>query len=258
MPLGTLGSNLSHDVVLTSSDGYTLGLMLASVEQVKKAWQVSEIPAPTGTRVSNIGAGLQDSPPEMAATVYRDDHSAGMGPSIILNDAKDYMTGNVMTSVVGKVIKPPFSQDISLPTSEGKVRCWGEFSSALYCSDGRYLHRSTNGSTFAQVLDTGVGNRVSSFVNYGNATGTSGIVIGVETDDTAETSVRYYYSTDGTTFAQANAGGGRLISHFFVVDKTLYGLTNPNTFVTTTDPFAAAATWGGTTSVGDQQHKFQL
>lgn len=264
-PLGTLGPVIDHDVVITSSDGGRLGLMLAKPEQVKKAWEVTEVPAPNGLRVSSGGSSVQDSPPEMAASVYRTDNTVGMGIRISqnlgnffsTNSDKDYMSGNVMTSVSGKIIKAPFNAEITLPTSEGKVRVMQEFSSAFYISDGRYLHRTTDGISFTQVLDVGSGMRISQAEPFGNTSGTTGMVVCAETDTSAETPQSYYYTTNGTTFTQVNAGGNRQLNYVFVKDKTMYGLANPQTFYTTTDPFAAAATWAGATVVGDTAHFFQ-
>lgn len=257
MAFGTPGVVIDHDIVITSSDGGRLGLMLADTEDNKKAWQMAEIPAPSGVRVTNEGTGVQDQPPEMASTVFRTDSSEGMGPRIAENLKKTYMSGDIMATVSGKVIKPPYAEELTLPSSEGKVRCMAEFNSAFYISDGRYLHRTTNGSTFTQVMDAGSTYRISDLKVFGDTSGTSGILACVETDTTAETAQSYYYSTDGTTFAQVNAAGNRQFNYMFVKDKTLYGLVNPATFYTCTDPFVAAATWAGATVVGDRAHKFQ-
>ncbi len=257
MPIGTPGVVIDHDIVITSSDGGRLGLMLADTEDKKKAWQMAEIPAPSGVRVTSEGVGLQDQPPEMAASVWRTDSSEGMGPRIVENQKKTYMSGDVMTTVSGKVIKPPYVEEITLPTSEGKVRAMAEFSSAFYISDGRYLHRTTDGSSFTQVMDAGASYRISDLKVFGDSSGTSGLLACVETDTTAETAQSYYYSTNGTTFTQVNAAGNRQFNYMFVQDKTLFGLVNPATFYTTTAPFAAAAVWGSATVVGDQANKFQ-
>lgn len=264
-PLGTLGIALDHDVVITSSEGTRLGLMLARADQVKKAWQVAEIPAPSGVRVSTGGSSAQDSPPEMAASVFRTDNTGGMGARIsqnvgtflIANTDKDYMSGGVNTSISGKVIKPPFTAELTLPTSEGKVLCMAEYKAALYVSDGRYLHKSTDGATFTQVLDVGAAMRISNLTVYGNASAVTGMVICYETDTAAETAQTYYFTTDGTVFTQATAAGNRQFNYVFVKDKTLYGLVNPNTFYTTTEPFVVGAVWGTATQVGDQAHLFQ-
>lgn len=265
MALGTLTTVLDHDVVITSSDGSRLGMMLADVQQVKKAWHLAEVPAPSGIRVSSGGTSVQDSPPEMAASVFRTDNIAGMGPRIsqnigtflLQNTDKDYMSGNVQTSVSGKIIKAPYAAEITLPTSEGNVRAMVEFGSAFYISDGRYLHRSVDGSAFTQVLDVGATFRISDLKTFGDTSSTTGILACVETDSTAETAQSYYFSTNGTTFTQATAAGNRQFNYMFVQDKTLYGLVNPSTFYTTTDPFVVGAIWGSATVVGDRSKKFQ-
>lgn len=257
MPVeGTLATDLDHDIVITSSDGGRLGLMLAKQEGEQKAWMVAEIPAPTGLRVTEGGVGVQDQPPEMAAAVFRANWIEGMGTRLIGTLNNDYMSGSVQSSVSGKLVKPPHPEEITLPTSEGKVHAMSEFSGAFYISDGRYLHRSTDGISFTQVLDAGASNIVRDLQVYGNSSGTSGMVATVEVEAT-EAGARYYWTTDGTSFSQADAAGNRELNYLFVKDQTLYGLQNPNTFYVTTNPFTAAATWDTATIVGDEAHNFQ-
>jgi hypothetical protein len=257
MPFGTPGASaLDHDVVFTSSTGARLGLMLAGIEATKKAWQLEEVPAPSGIRTSTEGILFQEQPPEMAAAVFRATFTAGMGTRVIQSNKEDYMSGSVQTSVAGKVIKSPNVVEISLPTSEGDVRCWESMGSYLYVTDGRYIHRTADGVTFAQVHDVGAANRVSSLKKYGASDADVGLVACVEVTAT-EAAARYYYSLNGSTWAQADAAGNREINYVFVEDQTLFGLINSNTMVSTTDPFAAAATWGSATQVGDEAHKFQ-
>lgn len=263
MPLGSTGVSLDYDVILEPNDGSgALGLMLAPITgQGTKAWHITEIPIPAGARVTDSGLGVQDLPPEYAASVFRSTNLDGLGFRLAINSQHGYMSGCVQTSVDGKIIKPPGSSEITLPTSEGKVLAMEEMTLSsvtyYYVTDGRYLHYSTNGTSFTQCMDAGSGNRISSLQKYGNAAGTVGMVVAIETDDALETPGLYYYTTDGTNFTQVSADATRHFNYFFVQDKTLFGLQNPNVYYTTTNPFSATPTWSGSTTVGDQSHKFQ-
>ena len=261
----TLSDNLPFDIVFTTSDGLKVELMLArgadsNGNPLPKAWSMSEVPSPTNVRVSDTGAGLVDLPPEVEAVFFRDDHRGGLGTTQVDINNTDYMSGVMHTTVAGKVLPPPSVNEISLPTSEGDVRVWVEavFSGTryLYVSDGRYLHRTSDGVTFAQVLDVGSGKAITSAVFYGAADGDTGLVVAYETTSTGAASP-YKYSNDGTTFSDADSGGSRECHYLFVSDQTLYSLKNPNNLFSSTDPYSSTATWSGSTVVGDEAHDFQ-
>ena len=252
--------NLDHDVVLTGSEGTRIGLMLVrpidtSGRLMSKRWELSEIPVPTGIRVSETGLGTSDLPPEMEASVFRTALSDGMGVQHIVTGSKDYMSGVAHTGSLNKMIHPPRTAEIALPTSAGNVHVWTRFGSALYVSDGRYLHRSTNGTSFTQVMDAGAGFVITDAKAYGAADGDTGLVVAVQ-NATTEVAVAHWYSTNGTTFAQVTADATRNFHYFVVQNFTLVGLENANTYRTTTDPFVATPTWGGATAVGDENNHF--
>lgn len=254
-------ADLSHDVVFEASDGLKLGVMLSRStdeqgQQGAKAWRVEEIPTPSNVRVTLAGVGVSDQPPEMQAVVFRDDNSGGMGAQNIAVNETFYRSGVVATSVAKKIVKPPGHEEITLPTSEGKVGVWFAFGGATYVSDGRYLHRSADGSTFTQVMDAGVSNIITAGQPFGASDGDTGIVVGVAVEATL-VPVAHWYSTDGTTFAQVTDDASRRFNKFAVQDDTLFGFANRNEMRTTSDPFTATPTWGGLTQVGDELHKFQ-
>lgn len=215
-----------------------------------KAWQVDEIPTPQNIRVTESGAGLTDFPPEMEAIVFRDDHSDGMVKSRIVTNENDYYSGDVHSSIRNKVIKPPSVDEITLPTSEATSHIFLRFGINLYVSDGRYLHRSSNGTTFTQVLDTGSGNEITdlkpfdTYILVANKVTSSG-----NAND-------YYYSTNGSSFTQRDGTGTpQQVHYFFTRDDTLFGLENPNSMYSATDP-ANGGTWSGATEIGDTSAHF--
>src|SRR5690606_7508882 len=135
--LGSTSVNLPADVVLTPVDASgVVYLMLADAETNKKAWQMTEVPAPEGVRVTSKGAALQDLPPEMAATVYRTDNFLGMGPNIINVGEFDYMSGSVQTSVSGKIIQPPYVEEIVVSTGTEGIRAIETYDGGVYVADG--------------------------------------------------------------------------------------------------------------------------
>lgn len=257
---GSLDTHLAHDVVLTGSDGTVIGLMLTKpiddegVPQAKR-WALSEVEIPAGVRVSEVGLNQSDLAPDTAASVFRESNTGGMGLPIIVTGANNYMSGLVQTGVLNKIILPPAVTEIALPTSEGDVQAWGQFNGAVYVTDGRYLHRSTNGTSFSQVLDIGAGKEITDLKAFGASDGDTGLVVATQ-DGTTEDAEEYYWSTDGTSFSQTSPGPTRDFHRFIVVEDTLYGLENANVFRTTTDPFAMAAVWGTATDVGDQLGHF--
>lgn len=255
-----LQKNLNADVVLTASNGKSLSVVLArgvdsQGNPLPKAWRMTEVPTPVNVRVAEQGASLVDLPPELEAVIYRDNHIGGIGERLTSNEGNRYYSGVAYTGVDGFVTLPPGADEITLPTSEGNVRVITEFDGAVFISDGRYLHRSTDGTTFTQVLDAGAGNVITNVTAFGAADGDTGIVVGIE--DSNGASIRYQYSTDGTTFTNTTDDASRHFSYFFVYNDTLYGLDQPNTFRTTTDPFSATATWGSATEVGEELYRFQ-
>jgi len=213
-----------------------------------------EVPTPVNVRVSDDGAGLVDLPPELESVVFRDNHIGGIGHVLPINGKTDYYSGVAYTGIDGKVTLPPGVDEITLPTSEGNVRVMIEFEGAMLVSDGRYLHRSTNGTTFTQVLDVGATGVITGGCAYGASDGGTGVVIGWEI---AGASQLAYFSEDSITYTQYTADATREFSHFFVNGETLFGLDQPSTYRTTTDPFSATATFGTATKVGDQLGVFQ-
>lgn len=251
-----------HDVLFETSDGQKIGCMLVRPPKEAKGWAVGEIPAPENLRVTLTGVGSQDFPPEMAAATFRRSNHEGMRSRVVDNLQNDYMSGLVQTSVVGKVLKPPGNEEISLPSSEGAVRDIIEFENsagvhAIFCSDGRYLHRSTNGVLWSEVLDVGAGNRISDLETFGATDGNPYLLVCVEVAATGA-AVNYYYSSLGTSgsFTQRNTADGSTARFMFVRDDTLVGLIQPNILRTVQDP-TNAGTWSGPTEVGDQQSGFQ-
>lgn len=252
------GKSLDYDVVLTSG-GTRLGLMLGrNVEQLgqmgKKNWTLEEVPTPTNLRVGEDGAGLVDLPPEMESVVFRDRHTEGMGSLQIGTVGKEFYTGSGQAFDGGFVV-PPSADELDLPTSEGDVRVWFEFGSALYVSDGRYLHKTANGANFVQVLDAGEGNAITHGLPFGADDGDTGVVVAAETTSTGA-AIDYFFSTDGAAFTQVTTDATRRPHYFVQQDQTLFGLLNPNELRTTTDPFEAAAVWAGPTIIGDEANDF--
>lgn len=259
-------SPLPFDIVLTPSDtslipgnANELGLMLAAPvdeegNRLPKRWGLEEVPIPTGVRVTDTGVGVFDRPPEMDAAVFRSDHPLKMGKAFIEQGGKEFFSGTCQV-IDGKIIKPPANSEITLPTSEGTGMVMGEFGTRLYISDGRYLHASTNGTSFSQVMDAGSGNIITDVQRYGAANGDTGLVVGVE--NSSNVSQLFWFSTDGTSFTEADAGASREFSFFLVQDETLFGLDQPNTFRSTTNPFTGASSWGSATQVGDEGNLFQ-
>lgn len=260
-------NNLEYDVVLTASDGVRLGLMLArpytrfadtraSTNEATpgpKDWEVDEISVPTALRVSEAGVSLTDLPPEMAATIYKEDHSGGLGAAIVGTNNR-YYSGTV-AAVAGKVFKPPLPEEITLPTSETSGRVWVEFNSRLYVSDGRYLHRSADGLNFTQVLDTGAANIITDAIVFGDTAGVKRLYVFGKNATTGD-GFNYYYSETGASgdWVQRTTAAGSASQHAFVRDDTLFLLTNPNLMYTTQTPIA---TIGGAVEVGDKSSNFQ-
>lgn len=259
--MSTIGPTIDYDVVFESSGGLRLGAMLADSVDDKgrvfgKQWRAEEIPLPTHLRVAERGANLSDLPPEMAATVFQDDHSGGLGESRLTGSTAKYYTGSVAT-ISGKAFKPPFSEEITLPTSEGTVDVFFEFSGRVYVSDGRYLHRSdATGLNFTQVLDVGAGKTITSGVVFGATTGDTYILIFGES--TSGTPFDYYMSLTGASgsWQQRKATAGSGGQKAFVRDDTLFILTNPNLMYTTQNP-TNSGTIAGPTEVGDKSSNFQ-
>lgn len=257
-----LQHTLAADVVLEASNGKTLEIVLvrsrdAEGNDMPKAWQLSEVPTPTNVRVSEQGASLVDLPPELEAIIFRDNHIGGIGERLTSNEGTKYFSGVAYSGVDGKVTMPPGVDEISLPSSEGDVRAMAEINGKMFVSDGRYLHRSTDGTTFSEVLDVGAANVITDVVAFGADDGDTGLVVGIEVAATGA-STEYQYSTDdGDNWTDVTDDATRQFSYFFVYNDTLYGLDQPNTFRTTTDPFSATATWGTATEVGEELYRFQ-
>lgn len=253
---GSIGAQLPADIVLTPSDGSgDVKLMLADNEQAKKAWQMAEVPAPEGVRVTNQGASLQDSPPEMAATVFRVDNFGGMGSFLIVNNDETYMSGDVQTSVSGKIIQPPYVEEISIPGTTEGVTAIVAYQGSIYVANGSKVYRSDDGLDFYETLDTG--GQVHQLITFGADDSDPGIIACVSTDGT--TPDEYWFSLTGspTAWDQVNSGGNRAISRMVNHQGQLWGLINPYTVVVTTDPFELDATWASSTTVGDTLTNFQ-
>ncbi len=259
----SLGTSLLHDVELVGSNGLKIGLMLARAagetpdQPTPKQWRVEEIPTPTNVRVTLAGTDIRDFPPEMAAVQFRDTNKRGFGASSLDDDKGDYFTGNVMSSVARKLLLPPHVEEITLPTSEATGRTWAEFLTQVYVSDGRYVHRSSDGVTFTQVLDVGAGNVVTQLQAFGASDGDIGLIACHE--DAAGVAQDYFFSVTGNSGAWTQQTQADCEYQFmFVKDETLYGLVDPNTLRTTTDPFDLdSGPWSGATQVGDELHDFQ-
>lgn len=244
----------------TTTGAQRVGFMLAApVDQfgnpLPKRWMIQEVPTPVNIRVSEEGVGQTDIPPELGANVFRDIHDGGMGKHQIVIAETDHYS-SVAQLLDDKIIKPASTTEVTLPSSEGDVRVWFEFGSNLYVSDGRYLHRSSDGTTFAQVLDVGVDGVITDAIAFGASDGDTGIVVAFETSGTPDDA---YFSTSGDagSWTQYTTDPTRQHSFYFKRDETLFALKNPNTMYSTTDPFVAGAIWGGATEVGDELHDFQ-
>lgn len=256
MVRGTIGVQLPADIVLTPSDGSgAVELMLADAENSKKAWQMSEVPAPEGVRVTNQGASLQDSPPEMAATVFRTDNLTGMGPTVIANGLQDYMSGVCQTSVQGKIIQPPFTEEIVIAGETEGVTAIETYNNSIYVANQAKVFRSDNGLSFFETLNTS--QRVNQLIAFGASDGDPGIIACITTDGT--TPARYYYSLTGapTAWTRVSAGGNREINFMVNHKGQLWGMINPSTVVVTSDPYTPTATWASSTTVGDTLHNFK-
>lgn len=256
--VGSTGVNLPADIVLTPDDGSgAVYLMLAPTETAKKAWQMTEVPAPEGVRVTSQGAALQDLPPEMAATVYRTDNFQGMGPNIISVGGFNYMSGSVQTSVSGKILQPPYTEEIVVSEGTEGITAMTTYNGSLYVADGGgKVFRSDDGLLFYETLDTG-GLVVTQLLTYGADDGDPGIIACVAAED--GTPSPYYFSLTGSPTAWTQVSGGTYQSFNYMVSAggQLWGLVNPATVVTTTDPYEDSPIWSGATTVGDTMHDFR-
>lgn len=271
--VGSTGVNLPADVVLTPDDGSgPVHLMLADTQNAKKAWQMAEVPAPEGVRVTSQGAALQDLPPEMAATVYRTDNFQGMGPNIISVGGFNYMSGSVQTSVSGKIIQPPYVEEISVTTGSEGILSLAVFNESLYVADSQSkVFRSDDGVEFYETLDTtftetvpatGLRTRhpnISQLIAYGADTNVIGIMACLTDELDGVTPIEYYYSVTGspTAWTQVTAGTHTALNYMASAGGQLWGLINPNILVTTTNPFDPDPVWTSSTLVGDTMHNFR-
>ena len=262
MPGGELNVQIDHDVVLEASDGRRIGLMLyrpfsEDGQALAKSWEVNEIPTPTSIRVSEVGLSPTDFPPEMAATVFRETNIDGMSAGDTRTGQQDYHSGAVVSSIPGKLLKPPSVNEIALtPTSgaaPGDIRAWLEYKGKLYVADGRYLYSSSDGVTFAQVLDAGSKNRITSLTEFGASSGVDHLIIGREIVAT-QAGVRYQLTANGEDFTLGPNEAGGTARHFVVRNEILWGLSDHNSARSTKDP---TAVWSAITVVGDQASRFR-
>lgn len=254
-PLGSISVNLPADIVLTPSDGSgPVYLMLAPAENNKKSWQMSEIPAPAGVRVSSVGAGLQDLPPEMAQSVFRTDNMRGMRAFIIDNIGTDYMSGSVQTSAQGKIIQAPYVEEIIIPGEDEGLTAIAVYQGNLYVANAHKVFRSDDGLVFVETLDVGVA-VIKQLLTYGAADGDPGIICVTHTAEDAPSD--YHYSLTGVPTSWTTVSLASGFSFMCVQNGQLWGLTNPNILVTTTDPYDPTPIWASSTTVGDTQNNFQ-
>lgn len=250
MPLGSTATDLRADIILTPSDGSPkVELMLADADDKKKAWQMAEVPSPDGARVTQYGAAAQDSAPEMAAAVYRMDNFQGMGPQIISVGDSNYMSGSVQTSVSGRVIQAPYTEEITVAATGEGLTAVEIFNGSLYVANASKVFRSDDGLLFYETLDVG-SDTIVQLVTYGADDGDPGIICVLEDGE-------YYYSLTGAPTSWDQAASGYNFVRMAIQNNQLWGLENPSTLRLTTDPYAAAPVWSGSTTIGDTMHNFK-
>lgn len=150
-----------------------------------------------------------------------------------------------------------------LAGTTGTVYSAGESASeVIVAGSGAALKFKANSAFAGTVTDVSVlevdGTHVfGDIVFFGADDGDKGLVATIE-DGPSGIAVEYLFTEGaGEIFHHVTADATRRFNFFFVKDETLYGLENPNTFRTTTDPFKVDATWGGATQVGDEAANFQ-
>ena len=229
----------NYDVTLEYSTTQ-IGLMLASSQEGQKLWRAYY--APTFSQQQFIKAEYASFPPEQELIWAQDDWSNGFGQEDYDEPGFYADAENVDGRFKGQLILSPLLTYTapSSGTIAFGVPYFCVFGNTLYLGAGRYLYTYdyTGEDWGSTAEDFGVGETITDLKVYN---GYMYIAL--------NSSTKYYYTANGTSFTQSTAADG-YAEKFVIVQDTLWKLKSNGDVKSTTDG-TNSGTWSSSYQMGD-------